>query len=225
MSLLRSVVLLMVLGSLALLTVQNWSAPMQLVFLGMRSLALPLPIWIVGALVAGILTTIVISILFRLTGFTAGRSARRPSPSYVAPTEPPPSSSYSYTPPSYTQSVESPRTTWRTATPPSTPSDPSSGDREEWGSEDASDWFDDSSDWADEPRDSRSSSRRTDYEVRQEPKSGSRSGSNYSYSYRDPDPPTNPADVVDADYRVIIPPNRNLEDDDFDDSTESDNHR
>ncbi|MBW4419751.1 MAG: hypothetical protein KME13_11045 [Myxacorys californica WJT36-NPBG1] len=208
MSLLRLVVLLVVVGSLALFAVQNWFAPMQLVFLGLRSPAFPLPIWVLGAIAAGVLTTIIISILFRLNSFTAGRSVRRATATRVSSES---SSSSYYTPPSYTPSVESPRTAWK-ATPP----EPSSTS-EDWGDEDASDWFDDSDDWTDEPRDSRSSPRRTDYEVRQEPKSGSRSGSTYSYSYRDPEPPKpNSSDVVDADYRVIIPPNRNLDDDEAD---------
>lgn len=212
MSLLRLVVLLVVVGSLALFAVQNWFTPMQLVFLGLRSPAFPLPIWVLGAIAAGILTTLVISILFRLNSFTTGRSVRRATATRSSSE---PSSSSYYTPPSYTQSVESPRTAWRAAPPSST--------TEDWGDEDASDWFDDSDDWTDAPRDSRTSSRRTDYEVRQEPKSGSRSGSTYSYVYRDPESPNtnpppnaNPSDVVDADYRVIIPPNRNLDDDDAD---------
>jgi uncharacterized integral membrane protein len=205
MSLLRIVVLGVIVGSLILFAVQNGSVPMSLVFLGMRSPALPLPIWILGAIAAGILTTIVLSILFGLTGFTARRSVKRAPNRTQAAQSTASSSSYSYTPP-YTP-PESPRTSWKAASPSQTSSD------DDWD-EDASDWFDDSSDWADERRDSRPSSPRTDYEVRQQPKSEYRSGSNYSYSYRDPDPPTaNPPDVVDADYRVIIPPTRNLDDD------------
>lgn len=208
MSLLRIVVLGIIVGSLILFAVQNGSVPMPLVFLGMRSPALPLPIWILGAIAAGMLTTIVISILFGLTGFTARRSVKRtPNRTQAAQST---ASSYSYTPPytpSYTE-PESPRTSWKASTPASQASS-----EDDWD-EDASDWFDDSSDWDDAPRDSRPSSPRTDYEVRQQPKSEYRSGSTYSYSYRDPDPPAaNPPDVVDADYRVIIPPTRNLDDD------------
>lgn len=78
--------------------------------------------------------------------------------------------------------------------------------------EDASDWFDDGGDdWGEEPR-----RRQRDFEVPQEPKSGARSGSTYSYSYREPAPPKTP-DVVDADFRVIVPPSRKLDDDEIND--------
>jgi hypothetical protein len=57
---------------------------------------------------------------------------------------------------------------------------------------------------------------RIEFERRQEPRTASRSGSVYSYTYRDP---SNPAvgraeSVVDAEYRVIIPPHRSLEESD-----------
>lgn len=77
-------------------------------------------------------------------------------------------------------------------------------------SEDADDWFSEGSDdWVDEPRDKP----RQDFESpRQEPASGSRSGSTYSYTYRKP---ATPPDVVDADYTVIKPPTRKLDEDEF----------
>jgi uncharacterized integral membrane protein len=52
------------------------------------------------------------------------------------------------------------------------------------------------------------SSRRTEFEVPQEPKRRSQSGSIYSYSYRDPDQTVSKDDVYDAEYRVITPPYR-----------------
>jgi hypothetical protein len=55
--------------------------------------------------------------------------------------------------------------------------------------------------------------KRTDFEVPQEPRSRSQSGSVYSYSYRDPNEATvgKPEDVYDAEYRVITPPYRPLD--------------
>ncbi len=74
---------------------------------------------------------------------------------------------------------------------------------------DADDWFgDEGDDWTDEPKD-RS---RREFEAKQEPTSETRSGSTYSYSYREPPEPRKP-DVVDADYRVIRPPSRKLDED------------
>lgn len=195
MTLLRLICLLLIAGVLTLFTLQNWSASLQLVFLGIRSPAFPLPLWMLGAIAAGIVTTIVISMLFRLTRFTAQRSVRRTT----SRTPVGQSSSYSYTPP--VREAESPQTAWKGSSTPSRD--------EDWDDEDASDWFDDDSpDWTDEARDR--PRQRTDYEVPQQPKSGSQSGSTYSYTYREP----KRSDVVDADYRVIVPPSRNLDDED-----------
>lgn len=194
MTLLRLLLLLAIAGILILFTLSNWGVPMQLVFLGIRSPAFPLPIWILGAIAAGILTTLVITALFGLTRYTARRSTKRQTQKRP-PVEQSPYSGYSHTPPT-TKAPEPPRTQAQS------PID------DDW-EEDASDWFDDSrNDWTDEPK-----SRRTDYEVRQEPKSGSRSGSSYSYTYREPRSELDKSkSVVDADYRVIIPPQRNLDD-------------
>lgn len=75
--------------------------------------------------------------------------------------------------------------------------------------DDADDWFSDGGDdWTDEPR----SQPKRDFESRQEPASGSRSGSTYSYTYRKP---ATPPEVVDADYTVIKPPTRKLDEDEF----------
>jgi hypothetical protein len=54
---------------------------------------------------------------------------------------------------------------------------------------------------------------RTDYEVRRDPKTSYQSGSVYSYSYREPsDSGVGKTEAVyDADYRVIIPPARSLD--------------
>ncbi|MBW4441465.1 MAG: LapA family protein [Plectolyngbya sp. WJT66-NPBG17] len=73
----------------------------------------------------------------------------------------------------------------------------------------ADDWFgDDGDDWTTEPKDRP----KQDFETRQEPTSGKRSGSTYSYTYREPPEPKKP-DVVDAEYRVIRPPVRKLDED------------
>ncbi len=90
------------------------------------------------------------------------------------------------------------RTAWQ-AKPPATAQDDSS----DW-EEDASDWFDDESD-----------KRRAD--SKQEPRSDR---SNFSYGAPQESEPKKTESVVDADFRVIVPPYRNLDpdkrDDDFD---------
>lgn len=183
MILLRFLLLLAIAGFLIVFTLSNWAVPMQLVFLGIRSPAVPLSIWVLGAIAAGIITTLVITALFGLTGFTARRSIRRTTRAER-------SAGYSYTEPSRPTATPRAKSDWE---------------------EDASDWFDDSGDdWTSPPRDQ---PRRTDFEAPQTPQSGSRSGSTYSYRYRESDPPEpKRTDVVDADYRVIVPPSRNLDD-------------
>lgn len=201
MTLVRLLLLFAISGILVIFTLSNWAVPMQLVFLGIRSPALPLSLWVLGAIAAGILTTLTINALFGLARFSARRSERRTqarstAKSTAAAQEP--YAGYAYTPPSsFSRTPEPSRS-------------PRSSEGDDW-EEDASDWFDEGGDdWTEES----SRSRRTDYEARQTPTSGSRSGSTYSYSYGEPKPPSQPEPVVDADYRVIIPPQRNLEDDD-----------
>jgi uncharacterized integral membrane protein len=197
MPLLRLVLLIGIASLLLLFVLPNWEPPMQLVFLGIRSPAFPLSLWILGAIAAGILTTLAISALFRLTGFTAQRKGRKKARSFD------PSSSRTY---SYTQA-------------PAPESAPQAKSKSSDWEEDASDWFDDDSSWEDEPANPPKD--RTRYESSQAP-SNPQTGSSYSYSYREPKDtrPPERESVVDADYRVIIPPNRNLEqnEDDFEET-------
>ncbi|KAM3093258.1 hypothetical protein ACKFKG_19820 [Phormidesmis sp. 146-35] len=183
MPLLRLILLLGIAILLLLFVLPNWAPSMQLVFLGIRSPAFPLSLWILGAIAAGIVTTLVISILFRLTGFTAQRKGRKKARSFDQ------SSARAY---SYTQA------------PASEPTPQAANKSSDW-EEDASDWFDDDSSWEDEPKDRKRTSA--------SPSPDSETRSSYSYSYRDPKAtrPAAPDSVVDADYRVIIPPNRNLD--------------
>lgn len=206
MPILRLILLIGVASLLLLFVLPNWEPSIQLVFLGLRSPAFPLSLWILGAVASGILTAVLISGLFQFTGFTAQR--RRKPRSF----EQNPSRSYSYTQSPPTKAEGS----WQSTAPRSqaTATKQASSDWEE----DASDWFDDDSSWEDEPVDSprdRAQPKReqTNYEAPQDSKSGSRSSSSYSYSYRDPkaSTPQDPEPIVDADYRVIVPPYRNLD--------------
>jgi uncharacterized integral membrane protein len=196
MPILRLILLLGIASLLLLFVLPNWEPSMQLVFLGIRSPAFPLSLWILGAIAAGILTTLAISILFRLTGFTAQRKGRKKARSFE----------------------QSPRTYSYTQAPAQESVSQAGGKSSDW-EEDASDWFDDSSSWEDEP--ATPNRTRTRYDSSQTPASGSQTGSSYSYSYREPKDtrPSAPESVVDADYRVIIPPNRNLQnEDDFEEN-------
>lgn len=78
-------------------------------------------------------------------------------------------------------------------------------EREEW-----EDWEEE----LDTPPQTPAQPQRTDYEVRRDPKTSYQSGSVYSYSYREPSDSGvgKTESVYDADYRVIIPPARSLDD-------------
>ena len=189
MPIIRLILLLGIAGILLLFALQNWTPAMQLVFLGLRSPAFPLSLWVLGAIAAGILTTLVIAGLFRLTGFTAQRQGRKSA--------------------SFAQN-SSDRAAYQS------PRDPEFNDRRAWQpsspasarpDEDGSDWDDDASDWFDETDDraSRESDprRRADYKPQPNPRSQSEAAK--------------PESVVDADFRVIVPPYRNLDPDSRDD--------
>jgi uncharacterized integral membrane protein len=268
----RAIVLLVILASLALFVLQNL-APLPLVILGLQTQALPLGVWVLGAIGAGAFSTLVISTFFKVSNsFATPRPRRRPTATrpaervasttasswsppwsssppkpkasstssasryastrsgddweprppleewedwdgYEQPTPPPPkanasSQSYSQSPP-----TSEPYRRYNAYEPTPPVEEP-----EEWD-----DWDEYESDPADrEPVDRAAGdrrsredvddevyqTRRTDFEVKQEPKSRSQSGSVYSYSYRGPDEAVEKEDVYDAEYRVITPPYR-----------------
>jgi uncharacterized integral membrane protein len=243
MPLIRLVLLLGLAGGLFLLVQFNWS-PLQLTFLGIQTPALPLALWILGAIAAGIVTNLLITSLFNVSNYFAVRAARsklrqapRRSGFQARSTTPSPEPNPFFTRQPTAQTVEDDAAwnNWEgyeesTARQTSTPRSPASEPLDDWDAEASDDWdVDEPSDAPrneprdeprGEPRDGRAASRvRTDYEAKQEPKTASRSGSVYSYSYREPKDsgvgkaePVVGKPVVDADYRVIVPPYRSLDD-------------
>ena len=77
------ILLLSVLAGAILFALQNLSPVVPLVMLGGQTLALPLAVWVLGAIAAGAMTTLVIAGLFRLSA-PAKASYRRPSASPAA---------------------------------------------------------------------------------------------------------------------------------------------
>jgi uncharacterized integral membrane protein len=73
----RVVLLFVGLGGLAIFAVQNWSQSLPLVFLGMQSLVLPLSVWVLAAVLAGAVTAWLIGGLFSLSTSTPAPSTRR----------------------------------------------------------------------------------------------------------------------------------------------------
>ncbi len=198
----------------------NWEPRISLTFLGMRSRTFPLPVWILLALLAGILTAAIISSLFGLSNYLTLRHANLHSLEEKNVQVPP----------------EGGRTSVgsETQAPPESESDSESGDRSgkrgffnlKKGykgpppSGNGDDWADGPSkegDWGDNspgpstqaPVGSDSvESNPQNYEVEQKPKSESWSGSVYSYGYKDPSGSGvgQSESVYDADYRIITPP-------------------
>jgi uncharacterized integral membrane protein len=211
MPVIRLILLLVVLGGLTLLLLQNWSPVLPLVFLGVQTQALPLAVWILFSIAAGAITSLFITSLFRLAHLFA-RSPSKPR----RQAEPPPRSSAQRSETRYTAAS-------RPSPKPDTAST-SSNAADDWGSDSTTndDWdFEENtqktqnSNSHDDVRDSKT------YEVSNEPKSGYQAGSVYSYSYREPSNSGvgKTESVYDADYRVITPPYREpdttQEDDDW----------
>lgn len=152
-----------------------------------------------------------------------------PPPPSAAPREPEPVASEP------SPSWQDTSTRVQTPPPPAAPRDDDRASASDWEEEDASDWFEDDKreewEWEEERPKRQPASERQErqdeqpswqgrnYEAPQEPKRVSRSGSVYSYSYREQDKPKagRPDSVVDADYRVIVPPYRPPETEDGED--------
>lgn len=201
MAVIRLFLLLVVLGCLTLLLMQNWSPVLALRFLGVQTQPLPLAIWILFGVVAGAITSLFITACFKLSNLSAYPAPPRRKKVKVS---------------SRGNRTEAPRSsesyTTTTTTQPKT--DSSVRDNfNDWESNSGDDW-----DFAEEVQDTNKKPNpepqdtvrdNTNYETNTEPKSSSRSGS-YSYSYREPSNSGvgKTESVYDADYRVLTPPYR-----------------
>jgi hypothetical protein len=203
MALFRLILLVAIMGGLALLLVQNWSPILPLVFFGMQSKPLPLAIWILFSTAAGAATSLLISGLFQLSYLAAPQrptasasKSRRTSASGSRPPREKYADSYTSPPPSAA----------KTSSPSNPDDDWDINNNENWDFEEKSNA---TTSRDTEVRDSQS------YERRQEPTDSFRSGSSYSYSYREPKNSGvgKTESVYDADYRVIIPPYQPSSDD------------
>jgi hypothetical protein len=202
MAVIRLILLVSLLGGLTLLLVQNFSPVLPLVFLGMRTLPLPLALLILFSTAAGAFTSLLMTTLLRLSNLFAGQQKTPiPSPSPRRQTTPSqePTTSRPSQPPSASKTEKTTSSTF-----------------DDWDNNGEDD------DWDIEEQSQTAGSGKV-YERQQTPKSGSQSGSVYSYNYKEP---KNTAvgkteSVYDADYRVIIPPyqppkTNQTEDDDWD---------
>ncbi|MEB3294862.1 MAG: LapA family protein [Synechococcales bacterium] len=180
MAIARLVFCLVLASGLGLLAFQN-QQPLVLTFLGAKTMALPLSLWLILALFLGAATTVVLSWLL---AFYAGSSPQQSAPRTVRRSSLRGSRSW--------KKLKFPRWDWLQPAPSS--------------AEEGAAWDDD--DWGEEPDRSRASRRQAwdpDMDIAQPPVDHPRPAN--------PVPRPRQADsVVDAEFRVIVPPSRNLDD-------------
>ncbi len=198
------IVLIFVIGGLALFTWQNLSPSLSLTFLGLKSIPLPLSVWILGAFVAGVITYLLIYGIFGLSNYLfkqnlqplrprsrksqhqdqTGKAQDRPSQSQAT------SDSQSHF--NLNKDDEN-YDDWEQRQPRVSHSWESSTDEPDLAAAEGS---------------VNQSSTQKNYEAEQQPKTESWSGSMYSYGYREPSGSGvgQTESVYDADYRVITPP-------------------
>ena len=232
----KLILLLVILGALAAFALQNL-ASVSLVIFGIKTLALPLAVWVIGAIGAGAFTTLVMAGLLQFgrpvrENRQPGRTARQTRSGFgetfrnVGWTR---GSSSTETNASATNRSGASATGY-TSRPNRNLDDWEADGREEWD-----DWDDipepidrpgarstetrerQDEDWEGRERSERRRTaepsdrpRQTDFEAPQAPTARSQSGSVYSYRYggSEDEAEDGGRDVYDAEYRVITPPYR-----------------
>lgn len=190
----RLVIVLLILVGLTLVALQNLSPLLSLTFLGMKTVALPLAAWIIAAIAAGFLTSLILSLLFQLSNYLAEKELRttrktlRDAQLRIRQLEAVRSDAS-------WQRSDTVASSYKTAE-----EEPASDD--DFEDEEEEEPIDDTPSYQDTFRE------RTTYERYQEPKTSYQSGSVYSYGYRDPSNSGvgKTESIYDADYRVINPP-------------------
>jgi uncharacterized integral membrane protein len=194
MPVLRLFLLLVVLGGLTLLLLQNWSPVLPLVFLGGRSLALPLAVWILLSIAAGAFSTLVISGLFKTSNYFAQNQVKRRSVG-------------ERTLPRQNQRTAKQEYTTAASATSSSASASTTGDTiDDWSSDNSTgDWdFEENT----TPPGFRPETNIQDSKTSEvQPNPSSNQSSVYSYSSNEPQNSVGKTEsIYDADYRVITPP-------------------
>lgn len=216
MSAFRLILVLLIIGGLILLTLQNLALTLPLNFLGIQTQALPLGVWVLFSLGAGFLTSLLLAALLRFSLYLNAQSWQtqtranfnRSSASREAPRTPP--------------SPEVTKTRLQVETPQPSPPTPQSVFRPKdepvtttpSPSPVADDWTNDwntpspkVSDWEETPTPSPTTN---PTRIQSEPPKAPTPETTYSYNAQDRDKSGvgRTEDVYDANYRVIIPPSR-----------------
>ncbi|WP_413175498.1 LapA family protein [Anabaena azotica] len=188
MAIIRLILLVVTLGGLTLLLVQNFSPALPLVFLGMRTQPLPLSLWILFSIVAGGFTSFLIATLLKLGNYFA----QQPSTTSVKSTATAPRTKTN-------ARGENKQTSQTSHQQTSTTDDNTNNEFDDWDTD-----RNQNSDWDfDESPQTPSSKTSTP----QQPRNNT-SDSVYSYSSQEPKNTGvgKTESIYDADYRVIIPP-------------------
>ena len=174
--------LFLIVGILILFSLQNFS-PVVLTFLGMKSLAFPLGVWILFAIAFGFLSSLLIGVLFQLSNYLSEQQLR-----------------------SRIRELETEKTNSTGQRPETTTATESNSNSKYYEQPPQRETVRD-------VETERYSSPNTNYERPQEPTTTYRSGSVYSYGYRDPKNSGvgRSESIYDAEYRVITPPYRGVE--------------
>jgi hypothetical protein len=231
MPVIRIVLLVVVGGGLALFAISNLSPALPLVFLGTKTVALPLAAWMGIAIAAGASTSFFLQLLsYRPQGYSTQnvekpdevpyrRSSFRRQPPETP--EPEPQAQYTSAPPPPERPTNNVTSDWEERSSENWDFQEEPAARRSNATPDVDDWQRDrtertpvSDDRVEESRfEGTAYSDRTNYEVPQEPKTHVQTGSTYSYSYREAQKKQSgvgkPDVVYDANYRVITPPYQN----------------
>ncbi|HIK19225.1 MAG TPA: hypothetical protein IGS53_28635 [Leptolyngbyaceae cyanobacterium M33_DOE_097] len=223
----RLLILLGVVGGLAVFAQSNWSSVLSITFLGLQTPALPLSLWVLGAIAVGVLTQWAISLLLQLASYATARKIRREARKQAFRGEAPPKTGVFTNPTQQAQATSSPNAaTWKdwsrsetTPAQPSQPTPPPVDPIDDWEAPPSDDWENRRTTSSREapspttqttPQPSRPANI---FETPQAPRASAQSGTVYSHKYRESNrdevhkrepEPNKP--IVDAEYRVIVPP-------------------
>ena len=193
----RLIIILVITFILTILSLQNWLPALPLVFLGVKTQPLPLAIWILLSLSAGICTSWLINTLNQFSSYLISKN----------------SSTYNYA----SHEKKSTDVLFKTKTASRNIKEPNSANR---FIEDECDWgVNESDDWDFKGSSIRQRAKDHSAEIRKEyrneenlPSSNSIHHSSSSYSYVSGEVKNIDSDkkesIYDADYRVIIPPHQ-----------------
>ncbi|MGK7920410.1 MAG: hypothetical protein AB4080_10450 [Trichodesmium sp.] len=198
------IVLIFAIGGLSLFTWQNLSPSLSLTFLGLKSIPLPLSVWILGAFFAGVITYLLIYGIFGLSNYLLKKNLQPLSNSSRKSQDHPKTAQGRNRNSQSAQNLDSPTHFNLNKDAELNEADESLDDWEKGPPKVSNSW-----DGSKQEQDVAESQNTTqNFEAEQKVQKESWSGSVYSYGYGDSSDSGvgQTESVYDADYRVITPP-------------------